>query len=461
MQAFTTALFQDFTPAAIIFDCDGTLLDTQSVWTKVINELLAEHLIVLDEETANAFVGNTVEAVVGAVAELIQQEPQEVGEELGRRYFADLKELRSKGEFPLMPGAEEILQIVSQKLPVAVASNSLQPKLSQNLEDAGLIGYLDFIIGANQVNAGKPQPDIYLRAAELLGKEPGECLVFEDSNNGAQAAIAAGMKVIFIEQIPGQVSVGDHKIKSLADPELISWLNGLKADRSQLPSEHPLGILRHYIPQGIVFDCDGLLLDTESVWDETQKYVLAQLGVELSDEQSQSLMGTTLEQTAEIISSNTEIDFEYIAREIKTEFRRRLAKEIQLMEGALEFVKLAATKVPLAVASNSWHEALEDKLSRTSILGYLENVQSSNTVENVKPAGDMFVKAAVEMGVEPSNCLAFEDSPLGAKAAKAAGLRLIAIPSRHSSIEIADLNLDSLANPDLIEWVKTWPARKK
>lgn len=454
-------MHSNFTPQAIIFDCDGTLLDTQRIWTEVIHELLAANDKTLDPAVASTFVGGTVEAVVGAIAQILQADPHTVGNELGRRYYTYLADPAHEGKIPLMPGARESLEILSRKLPLAVASNSTQPHLSENLEQAGLLPFVDFVVSADDVPQGKPAPDIYLRAAQLLGVAPEHCLVIEDSTNGAQAAIAAGMKVVFLQQIAGQESIGNYVAESLADPNLQNWFKQLAVTRRGLSTEHPLGLLRHYIPRGIVFDCDGLLLDTESVWEQSQQEILERYGITLSEAQSESLMGTTLEQTVEFICSITDINEAELQQEIKTTFTERLKNELKLMEGAMEFLELAATKVPLAVASNSWHSALLDKLERAQILPLFDNVQSSDTVENSKPAGDMYEKAVREMGLEPSRCLAFEDSPLGAQAAKAAGLKLIAIPTRQPKIEVADLNLNSLSNPDLINWVHSWPARKK
>lgn len=220
-----------------------------------------------------------------------------------------------------------------------------------------------------------------------------------------------------------------------------------------------LDAIRDLVPAAVVFDCDGLILDTESVWEEVQQNVMARHNAEPTATQEKALMGTTLEQAVEILAEITGEDYDSLLVSTRTEFLAALEKDLRFMPGAKEFVELVASKVPIAVASNSWHSALEDKLTRAGIIHLFENLQSADTVDNVKPAPDMYAQAARQMGLDPQDCVAFEDSPLGGRAAKSAGMTLIGVPSTSSPIDAADITVRTLEDPELHAWVCSWPER--
>ncbi|MDO5645175.1 MAG: HAD family phosphatase [Dermabacter sp.] len=226
-------------------------------------------------------------------------------------------------------------------------------------------------------------------------------------------------------------------------------------DPAQAPD--PLAAVRGFRPAGVVFDCDGLILDTESLWEDTQQAILAAYGARVTPAQEEALMGTTLEQSVAILAEATGQPYDRLLAESREDFTRRLEGPVRFMPGAKAFVELVASKVPIAVASNSWHTALVGKLTRAGIIDLFANVQSADTVEHAKPAPDMYARAAEQMGFEPRQCLAFEDSPVGARAAVAAGLTLIGVPSTPVPIPVASATVDSLEDPGLIAWVSSWP----
>lgn len=449
--------FGTFTPEAIVFDCDGVLLNTQSLWEETQVEYLEARSLAMEEARRRWLVGRDVIDVVVAIAELTGEKPEDVGESLKRSYFAKLAE-----DIPVLPGAAELLKAASSRIPVAVASNSNRAPLLSELADVGLLPYVDHVVSLDDVASPKPAPDIYVRACELLGVAPERALAIEDSETGAQAAAAAGCRLIVAPTIPGQRPEGELEIAAIGDPGLREWVATWPDRRGGYsPVYNALGLVRHEIPDAIVTDCDGLLLDTEALWTETQLKVLYDAGVTPTEEDLGALMGTTLEQTAEILGDMTDQDPARVEQIVTDDFQSRLGANVPTMPGAREFLELAATKVPIAVASNSWHEILEKKLTAAGLLGYFESLQSSSTVGNPKPAPDMYEAGAKALGCEPSRCLAFEDSPLGARAAKAAGMTLIGIPSTGQPIDVADLTLSSLSDPDLLAWVKSWPNRKQ
>jgi HAD superfamily hydrolase (TIGR01509 family) len=211
-----------------------------------------------------------------------------------------------------------------------------------------------------------------------------------------------------------------------------------------------------WTPRAVVFDCDGLLLDTETVWQTAQDAVVGARGITLDPEDDAALHGSTLEVAAEIIARRAGQDEQEILRDLTREFDRELAGGIRLMPGAEEIVRLAGAKVPLACASNSWLEALEHKLTLGGLRKHFTALEASDTVERAKPAPDMYAAAARALGVEPERALAFEDSGTGARSALSAGLRLIAVPTPGLPVPSADLALGDLTDPDLAAWIATW-----
>lgn len=457
-----TDVLGSFTPRAVVFDCDGILLDTQALWDRSIDDLLTDRGVSLPESQRSELVGATVEFVVLAIANAVDEDPHAVGHEMGERY----KQLLG-GDIPVLPGVRELVDAVGVKVPVAVASNTPRRYLMENLCHTGLLDLFDHVVGADDVAHGKPAPDIYERACALLNVDPEHALAFEDSDTGADAARAAGMTVIAAPIIPGQNPRADATVSRIGAPSLLDWVYTWPATRPSTPSVkedavsfNPLGSLRHFYPSGVVFDCDGLILDTESVWEGVQHSIMARHGVTPSPEIEQELMGTTLEQAVEILARLTGQNYEPLLDTTRTEFSEAIEGELTFMPGAKEFVELVASKVPIACASNSWHSALESKLTRAGLIHLFDNLQSADTVAKGKPAPDMYAQAARELGFEPHECLAFEDSPLGARAAKSAGLTLIGVPSSPTPIDSADVTVTSLEDSSLVAWVSSWPNRK-
>ena len=106
------------------------------------------------------------------------------------------------GRMDVKPGAEELLKFLKQQgYPLAIASSTPTEIVRQELSAAGLLDYFDRIVGGDQVSRSKPNPDIFLRAAELLRTEPSRCIVIEDSFNGIRAAKAAGMRPVMVPDI--------------------------------------------------------------------------------------------------------------------------------------------------------------------------------------------------------------------------------------------------------------------
>ncbi|MEV6827483.1 HAD family phosphatase [Amycolatopsis sp. NPDC051102] len=175
---------------AVIFDLDGVLVDSERIWDEVRRAVVAEHGGTWREEATRALQGmSTPEWARYLVEELgARLSPPEIATLVVKRMAA-----RYAAEPPLIPGAVEVVRQVSARWPVAIASSSPVILIKGFLDVTGLP--VGAAVSSEQVGAGKPAPDVYLRAAELLGVAPAECAAVEDTTNGLRSALAAGMAV--------------------------------------------------------------------------------------------------------------------------------------------------------------------------------------------------------------------------------------------------------------------------
>lgn len=199
---------------AVVFDCDGLLLDTERCWTRAETELFRRFGRVFGREDKRALIGTSLEAG-GRILERLLDQPgraRELGEALYELVFAEV----GRGASPL-PGAVELLHDLRGQRPLGVASNSPGALLAAALEGAGLADAFDVKLGGDEVHEPKPAPDIYLRACELLGAAPSESIGLEDSPIGAAAVRAAGLFVIGIPTLPELTLDADLVAGSLSE----------------------------------------------------------------------------------------------------------------------------------------------------------------------------------------------------------------------------------------------------
>ena len=179
----------------VIFDCDGVLVDTETINNEVISQLLREAgLEMSPDEVARRTTGLAYsEMWVMFEDEVPGSLPVDIEEQQ-----LTLESERFRKELLAIPGAiEAVRSLTDAGMPMCVASNGTREKMVVTLEVTGLAGYFgDKFFGVNQVAHGKPAPDIYLLAARKMGVPPSKCVVIEDSYPGAQAGLAAGMAVL-------------------------------------------------------------------------------------------------------------------------------------------------------------------------------------------------------------------------------------------------------------------------
>jgi HAD superfamily hydrolase (TIGR01509 family) len=204
-------------PTAVVFDNDGLLLDTESVWTRAERDLFEQRGLEFTPAHKLELVGTSAE-IAGGILERRLGEPGRAGElieELNELVVAELEH-----GVEAMLGARELLHsLAARGTPLGLVSNSPLVFVRRSLEIAGFHDRFDVILSAHEVAAPKPAPDPYLEACARLGVEPGpEVVALEDSPTGVAAARAAGLTVIGIPSIEGiALDEAHHLAESLLD----------------------------------------------------------------------------------------------------------------------------------------------------------------------------------------------------------------------------------------------------
>ena len=204
-------------------------------------------------------------------------------------------------------------------------------------------------------------------------------------------------------------------------------------------------------PAAVVFDLDGLLLDTESVWTQAEAELFARHGQTFGPEQKRHLIGTSGAATARIIEEMLGLPGQghALAAAIRDLVWEALEEGAPARPGAVELVaELAAEGVPIGVASNSPRAIVDRALAFSALNATFGIVLGGDDVEHPKPAPDLYLQAATALGAAPHEAVALEDSPPGVASARAAGLRVVGVPSFPGvTLEEAHVIAASLADP--------------
>lgn len=205
---------------AVIFDVDGTLLDTERIYMQAWKDAAAE----LGYEITDELLRKTRAINVKDAARIFETE---IGNgfsyEKTRVGRVRIAEEIIKRESPILkPGVTELLAYLQAKgIRLSVASSTHQKGTREHLSESGILEPFEVVVGGDMVTRGKPNPDIFLKAAALLGLAPEECVVVEDSPAGIRAAYAAGMKAVLV---PDQAAI-TQEIIGLSDAVLESLLD--------------------------------------------------------------------------------------------------------------------------------------------------------------------------------------------------------------------------------------------
>jgi HAD superfamily hydrolase (TIGR01509 family) len=202
----------------------------------------------------------------------------------------------------------------------------------------------------------------------------------------------------------------------------------------------------------VVFDMDGVLVDTEHLWDEVREDLTTEWGGRYTPEAQEAMMGMSSLEWSRYLHETVGLREppETINEEVVRRMLARYELELPVIPGAIEAVRrLDAAGYRLAVASSSNRELIDAVLRRLELAALFEATVSSEEVARGKPAPDVYVEAAQRLDVPAAQCAAIEDSASGIRAARAAGMRVIAYPNRHyppaaDVLGSADVVVDSL-----------------
>jgi HAD superfamily hydrolase (TIGR01509 family) len=185
--------------------------------------------------------------------------------------------------------------------------------------------------------------------------------------------------------------------------------------------------------EAVVFDLDGVLIDSEHVWDEVRQQLAEERGGRWNDKASRDMMGMSSPEWSRYMRDQVGVseEPEEISAEVVRRLETRYRTELPLIAGAEQAVERLAQRWPLALASSSNRELIDLVLESSGLGRFFQASVSSEEVARGKPAPDVFVEAARRLGADPGRCAAVEDSENGIRAAKAAGMHTIAIPNPH------------------------------
>jgi HAD superfamily hydrolase (TIGR01509 family) len=212
--------------------------------------------------------------------------------------------------------------------------------------------------------------------------------------------------------------------------------------------------------EAVVFDLDGVIVDSEQVWDEVREAYVRETGGTYTDESARDMMGMSSPEWSRYMADSLRVPGtpEEINAAIVERMLERYGEEPPLIPGAVEAVRRIAAWVPLAIASSSNRELIDVVLRVSGLSGDFAATVSSEEVPRGKPSPDVYLEAAHRLGADPARCGAVEDSHNGIRSAKAAGMRVIALPNPHfppdaEALAHADVVLRAIdeLTPEVIE----------
>jgi HAD superfamily hydrolase (TIGR01509 family) len=204
--------------SAVVFDCDGLLLDTETCWSRAEASLFADHGFGFGPAQKDLLIGRTLETACATMAEYFGRPGN--GPQLQAALLPRVEaELATTVE--AMPGARELVEHLAGRVAIAVATNSPRTMLTAALTSSGLAQYFEIGVAADEVAHPKPHPQLYLEA--FARAKPRDGVAVEDSATGVAAARAAGAYLIAVASQPGKQLDGDYVSHTLADATLIAW----------------------------------------------------------------------------------------------------------------------------------------------------------------------------------------------------------------------------------------------
>jgi HAD superfamily hydrolase (TIGR01509 family) len=203
--------------------------------------------------------------------------------------------------------------------------------------------------------------------------------------------------------------------------------------------------------EAVVFDMDGVLVDSEAVWDDVRKEFTEENGGRWHEAAQRDMMGMSSVEWSRYVRDRLGVDMDpdEISREVADRVADVYREKLPLLPGAVEAVKSLSAEWPLGLASSSNRHVIDLVLGLAGIDGAFQATVSSEEVGAGKPAPDVYLETAKRLGTDPAACVAIEDSTNGIRSAHAAGMAVVAVPNEDfppepDALELANETLKSL-----------------
>jgi HAD superfamily hydrolase (TIGR01509 family) len=215
-----------------------------------------------------------------------------------------------------------------------------------------------------------------------------------------------------------------------------------------------------YELQTVMFDQDGVLVDSEGAWDAARRAVTAENGGHWKDEATRAMMGMSAPEWSQYMhdSLGVELPPAEISDRVVARLLAGYSRSLPLIPGAVEAVRRVAARWPVGLASSANREVIDAVLAASGLAGVFGATVSGEEVAHGKPAPDIYLQAARRLGVDAARCAGVEDSTNGLRAAAAAGMKVVAFPNREfppsdDALALASVVLDSMGelSPALLE----------
>jgi HAD superfamily hydrolase (TIGR01509 family) len=213
------------------------------------------------------------------------------------------------------------------------------------------------------------------------------------------------------------------------------------------------------MPEAVVFDMDGVLMDSEQLWNQSKQELVRESGGQWREDAPRAMMGMSSREWSEYIRDDLGVDedVQEINRDVVRRMKALYRERLPLMPGAAQVVRSLHRRWPLALASSANREIIDFALEAAGLADEFEATVSSEEVLRGKPAPDVYEEAARRLGVSPDRCVAIEDSSNGLRSAAAAGMAVIAVPNEHyppseDALALAAARVQTLAaiTPELV-----------
>jgi HAD superfamily hydrolase (TIGR01509 family) len=223
---------------------------------------------------------------------------------------------------------------------------------------------------------------------------------------------------------------------------------------------------RPHAIEAVVFDLDGVLLDSEAAWVEVKREFTEESGGHWQDRAQLDMLGMSSIEWSRYMHDELGVPVppERISSEVADRLAERYRERLPLLPGAVEAVRSLAAHWPLALATSSNRNVIDLALEKSGLSDAFAATVSSEEVERGKPAPDVYLEAARRLNVDPPACVAIEDSANGVRSAHAAEMAVIAVPNKDfppgpDALALADATLDSLTelSPDAVQRLTALP----